>query len=114
MLDIEKEILNQSAAVSVDRDEVRSWLEIQRKQMNRASAIKLAGVSLLIFCLLALVGQLLKSESAKVKQLVGTLPSSHTVMLNEVTNELCGQEPAEYWINQINLIGSRDTLAGFR
>lgn len=113
MLDIEKDILNQSAAVSVDRDEVRSWLEIERKQMNRASAIKFAGFAILFVCLLALIGRLIESESQKIEQLAGAHPSSHAVMLNEITNELCGQDPAEYWVDQISLIGSRDTMAGF-
>ena len=79
--------------------------------MNRIAILQFAAAACLIVCLLALVGQLLQSEAEKVKQLVGTHPSSHMLMLTEVTNELCGQPPAEYWINQIKMSKSKGTFA---
>ena len=72
--------------------------------MNRVAILKFAALAGLMVCSLLLVGQLLQSEANKVKQLVGTHPSSHMLMLNEISSELCGQPPAEYWINQINQI----------
>jgi len=104
MMEIENQILNQPLAVSVDRTEVRSWLETQRQTTNRVATLKFAAAGCLMVCLLVLVGQLLESEAKKVKQLVGNHPSSHMLMINEITSELCGQPPAKYWVNQINQI----------
>ena len=104
MIEIENQILNQSASVSVDRSEVRSWLQAERQAMNRSAILKFAGAACLMACLLFLITQLLESEAKKIKQLVGTHPSSHMVMLAEVTNELCGQPPAQYWIDQLSQI----------
>lgn len=111
MIEIEDQILNQPLAVSVDRTEVRSWLDKQRQTMNRVAILKFAAAALLMVCLLVLIGQLLQAEAEKVKQLVGTHPSSHMLLLTEVTSELCGQPPAEYWINQIKMSKSQGTFA---
>ena len=118
MIEIENQILNQPASVSVDREEVRSWLQVQRRATNRGAVLKLAAAACLIACLLVLISQLLGSETKKIKQLVGNhnQPYSHTVMLNEITNELSGQPPAEYWTNQISQIKMNKTqsvLASF-
>lgn len=102
-MDIEKQILDEPASVSIDRTEVQAWLEIERSRINRATALKFSGMALLAGCLLGLIYQLLESESQKIKQLVGTRPSSHAVMLEEITVELCGEKPAEYWGKQISL-----------
>lgn len=113
IMEIEEQILNQPTPISVDREDVRNWLEDERTKMNRGSLLRWAGVALVFVCLTALVYQLLDAESRKVKELVGTYPSSNEVMLAEITDELCGQEPAEYWIWQASLSGSRNSLASF-
>ena len=110
-MEIEKQILAQSAPVAVDRSEVRTWLEHEQTRMRRSSTLKFFGTVLLLGCLLGFVAQRLESESQRVKQLVGNAPSTHTLMLQEITEELCGEPPAEYWTNQISLIGTRDSLA---
>lgn len=112
-MDIEKQILEEPASVSIDRTEVQTWLELERSRLNRVAVLKFAGAALLVGCLLGLVFQLLESESQRIKQMVGTHPSSHTVMLEEITDELCAEKPAEYWANQISLIGARHPLANF-
>ena len=108
-MEIEEQIFDQTSPASVDRTEVLGWLERERTRMQRKSMLTFAGIALVLGCALCLVYQLLESEANQVRRLVGTPPSSHTLMLEELTHELCGAEPAEYWIQQIGLIGSNDS-----
>jgi len=112
-MEIERRILDGPAPVSVDRSEVLTWLEQEQTRMRRSSALKLAGNALLLGCLLGLVVHRLEAESQRVKQLVGTHRSTHALMLEQITEELCGEKPAEYWTNQISLIGSRESVTNF-
>ena len=112
-MEMEKQILDSPVPVAVDRSEVLTWLEQEQNRMRRSSALKFAGTTLLLACLLGLVVQRLEAESQRVKQLVGTHRSTHSLMLEEITEELCEEKPAEYWTNQISLIVTRDSLTNF-
>jgi len=112
-MEIEKQILDEAGSVVVDRSEVHNWLEHEQTKMRRSSALKFAATALLLGCLLGLVVQRLEAESQRVKQLVGAQRSTHTLMLEEITDELCGEKPAKYWTKQLSLIGARDSFTGF-
>lgn len=112
-MDIEHQIQSETNSVSVDRAEVLGWLENERARMYRTSIWKLVGVMLVLACSMGWVFQLLGSESQKVRQLVGVQPNTQLILLEELTSELCGQEPAEYWSHQIELMDAKSSLVNF-
>lgn len=106
-MNIEKQILDSSLLVAVDREEVRGWVETECKRTRRVAFTKLVA-TLVLVGLLGLVYLLLEIESNKVRHLVRNQRPVSLVVLGEITAKLCDEPPAEYWVNQLNFIYGRD------
>ncbi len=100
---IEQQIIEAVNSAVVDRDVVRSWLMAERKRLSRNRICKFS-LGTIVFLVLGWgLIQAFELEAEKVRRIVANPPTRTMVTLNEITNELCNQPPAEYWVRQLTI-----------
>lgn len=84
----------------VSRDVVRSWVKDEqvrgRNQTRRVMWVSGLAFGLAFSCL----GLALNHQMNEIRSLVKHDPSKALIRLNQVTNELCSESPADYFVRQ--------------
>ena len=94
----EEMLANVVSPTAVSRDEVRQWVSTTRSRIARR---KTFGAILGFLIATTAIWFSLVHQAKQIRQMVVIQPSRSMVQLEEITQELCRAQPAEYFVRQL-------------